>query len=753
MGIVMMLLLYIDVMIYQLIAWIYNLVISASIMEILTQDEILDFTGRIYSLIGILVLFFVSYKIIRFIVNPDDAGAKGKGVGSIAIKIFVAILLTVLIPWGFEWGFKLQNAILSDDIIGRIVYKNNTTSTFSELGQEVRTGSSYEKVVNYNCDIAKIRLNACAVDIKNGAAQKFGTLISNVMSNVPGIGDSIAALLPGETMNDGQRFAKLVWSGFVIVRGKELDQTDVTNYIMDDRFHLTDMPFFIIQPGDIIDIVAIFKSFFGTIWYLPLIPTIAGGWCLFALGKLFFDIIMRLIKLTMLQLTAPFFTAAYVIDDSGKIFGGWLKRVGSLYIMIFVRIFVLQVAMYLIATISKNLMNPQKTIGDFLLFAKNTGGLEAAIGLIVVRMTLIFALLFFATKADKFFGELFPGMQNKDELNAKGAFDFMKKGIGTVVGLGAAVATAGAALPAVGAALGAGGTAGALGGLKAAAAGTNAVGAAFKSGKSAGGISGIYTGLKAGKESLEESAGRMPLSDLYEKSSKAYNPEEEKRKAAIKKTFEAEEKTRQAVFYDSKKEQGHAFAGMSSQQQASILSDAAIENKISKLKIEAVIRDRAIAAGANPNNSDELAAAMSRIVAQAGANPELQNSIQAAAAKISDSDTIKSSEFATAFATMVTERQQNLADARETIVTTNASINQYTSAKVEQELIVNNPASTPQQIAAANAAIATLSTEIANASAQLVDAENTKHQAETQLSNWGKPLSNQNQGEGSNPQE
>ena len=73
----------IDSTLFNFIATLYDLLIAISRTSVLSQGDIAAFAIRIEILLGIFMLFKMSFSLITYIVNPDDFTDKQKGFGKL----------------------------------------------------------------------------------------------------------------------------------------------------------------------------------------------------------------------------------------------------------------------------------------------------------------------------------------------------------------------------------------------------------------------------------------------------------------------------------------------------------------------------------------------------------------------------------------------------------------------------------------------------------------------------------------------
>ena len=70
-----------DSVLFNFISTLYDLLMEISRTTILSQGEIARLAQRIELLLGIFMLFKLSFSLITYIVNPDDFSDKQKGFG------------------------------------------------------------------------------------------------------------------------------------------------------------------------------------------------------------------------------------------------------------------------------------------------------------------------------------------------------------------------------------------------------------------------------------------------------------------------------------------------------------------------------------------------------------------------------------------------------------------------------------------------------------------------------------------------
>ena len=113
--------------------------------------------------------------------------------------------------------------------------------------------------------------------------------------------------------------------------------------------------------------------------------TIGGVLCIVFLSLLCVDVIVRQLKLWILQILAPIPIVCYV-DPKDKVFMQWLKTFAAVYVDLFIKLFALEVAIYLLSSDNFDLLQHNVSgIGNFfliiaiLVFAKGLPGMISKI--------------------------------------------------------------------------------------------------------------------------------------------------------------------------------------------------------------------------------------------------------------------------------------------------------------------------------------------------------------------------------------
>ena len=128
-------LLTIDYVIYLAINICYQLFEVVSKVEVFSTENVGVISRRIYTIIGIVMLFVFAYNIILAIVDPDSLSKGEKSVKNIVQNTIISIVLVTLFPLICEYMQIFQNHIIENNTIGNLIMCS-TASDSGENGQK-----------------------------------------------------------------------------------------------------------------------------------------------------------------------------------------------------------------------------------------------------------------------------------------------------------------------------------------------------------------------------------------------------------------------------------------------------------------------------------------------------------------------------------------------------------------------------------------------------------------------------------------
>ena len=319
-----------DSVLFNFIATLYDLLMAISRTTILTQGEIAKFATRIEILLGVFMLFKVSFSLITYIVNPDDFSDKSKGFGKLIQNSVISLVLLVLVPYIFQMAFSLQAKVLEGNVLARLM-----------LGEDLEQNGVEDNVL-----------------IDAGERMSFYVMLPFFKPNYSingGEGADLSACINlYDKGDDGKNvFSESCKSALISVnkdQGNGMDDTDVENYangINEQSLGLT----FRINPA--ISTIGSDKDEQFVIDYMSPISTVVAVIVCLLLVTFCIDIGIRSVKLAFLQLIYPIPVISYMDPKGGKdgMFSKWYKMCFSTFISLFVRLLALYFGLYIISRI------------------------------------------------------------------------------------------------------------------------------------------------------------------------------------------------------------------------------------------------------------------------------------------------------------------------------------------------------------------------------------------------------------------
>ena len=148
-----------DSIIYSLVSFLAQILMS--IADITVSNKMLgDFLSRVYIVLGIFMLFKISFSLLNAIVNPDALTDKENGMQKVASRIVIAVALLILTPTIFSKAMELQSYILP--AVPRLILGQTGTDSEGavEMGEEI-SAISWKSFfsVNEKCKDAEVSKN------------------------------------------------------------------------------------------------------------------------------------------------------------------------------------------------------------------------------------------------------------------------------------------------------------------------------------------------------------------------------------------------------------------------------------------------------------------------------------------------------------------------------------------------------------------------------------------------------------------
>lgn len=354
---------------YFLLDAVYDIFFTVASANIFQGVTINRFYSRVQLILGVFMVFKLSITLLQIIVNPDLVKDKQKGAGSIIMRIAVMlVLLTLIAPIniplnndnntlnqqinnnGILFGFmyQFQNAIIEENILGKIVLGSSIDSTQgTSLGLNGMTDVGSQMA-------ATVARSFIRPTLDSGVDEDTIITENDYKGNL--------ACQNGEV--DGY-FANPKANTLI----NHLNDT-CTNSNEDEVYSFD----YSILGGFICSIIMIIIILGFTI-----------------------DVAVRAVKLAILRLIAPIPIISYIQPGQEKngAFGNWVKTLTSTYLSLFIRLIVIYFGIYLIVMLTDGTDNLQ-------IWQNSTGYVTSFFATIFV----IIGILMFMKEAPKFFQDM-----------------------------------------------------------------------------------------------------------------------------------------------------------------------------------------------------------------------------------------------------------------------------------------------------------------------------------------------------------
>ncbi len=341
-----------------LLFYIFEKLGSARIIE-----DTQGIVNRISLIIGLFMVFRVTFAFVQYIVDPDAMLDKKKGAANIIKKIIISIVLLGSTSTLFNLAFKAQDLIIDNQIIGKIIFNSSSSNGYDSdsLYSTPENSSTFGGRLSAEVFSAFYRLNPEASP-KDSNQEDCKTWLTNDDGN-----SGYSKLKEKIAQNKG------ALSGYknspAAICLNEQDSSD--EYIVD------------------FDAGGFFALAFGiAVLYTILIFTIQVG--------------VRVIQLAYLQIIAPIPIIMYITPKGDEQLKKWGQQCSTTFLDFFMRCTIIYFAILVIQNIWET-----GFIGKLL-----SAGTESSNGweTMYVGVIMIIAVLTFAKKVPNLIKEIFPSL-------------------------------------------------------------------------------------------------------------------------------------------------------------------------------------------------------------------------------------------------------------------------------------------------------------------------------------------------------
>lgn len=298
-----MFLLWLDSIVYFFVSKVYQLFIYLSTARIFEDTFFADFANRIYAILGVFMLFYLAYALLNALVDPEKLAKGDKSVSKLAQNLIISLVMLGLLPSVFTYAYRLQNYILSSNLIGALVMGTKPT----------------------------------AINDNNESILSFGDSLSFTVLN--------AFINPtNENVNMSTDYNWYNFKQDVIERGDYLLLPSLSDAVVYGA------PVAGSGSGEKKQVI-----------YYAFISTAVGCYLIYVLLSFTLDLGVRIIKLAFCQLIAPIPIIMRAMPSKKGTFDKWLKLTLSVYFEVFIRVGIMYMSVYFVKALADN-----QIITDFI---------------------------------------------------------------------------------------------------------------------------------------------------------------------------------------------------------------------------------------------------------------------------------------------------------------------------------------------------------------------------------------------------
>lgn len=412
-------LLTLDTIIYWLIAGAFKIFMAIAGARLLSSSAYSEIANKIYVIVGVVMLFVLSYAILRGIIDPDKE-SKGEFSSKMLGRIVTAVIGLAIAPFLFNFMYQIQGKVLEEDVIGKLFFRIESNDTYDLSGSVDVNGTtvSYgstetnpdEYVKSIGGNITAVNLwqafffpaedsGLTAAEIEADAGEYFASAAGYGALCVGGIAAGAAASaipvvgwLVGPVLMIGTAVTACLSAVNDVNAGIQVSQQTDGKITLEEAYELAS------GTGEFSIFTAFVKNYAedGEITYLFLISTIAGAFALYAFVSFSIDMGVRAAMLAYLQIIAPIPLILQVLPKFKDNLHKYIGKVIGTFMEVFVRISVVYVVVYIICHLTE-------LFGSVSTWQQENG--LTAVQQVLALALLILGLIAFCRKAPEIISE------------------------------------------------------------------------------------------------------------------------------------------------------------------------------------------------------------------------------------------------------------------------------------------------------------------------------------------------------------
>ncbi len=345
--------LWLDSIIYSFVGKLLTLFMDlASVDYIFNMNDFQYIIDGIYLVLGVVVLFVVAINLLQYVINPDRDD--GKSLRDIAFRVVKVLILVVLTPTMFEILYNVQHAVISYNVIPRLLLSDSVQEEFNSTDEFTVTVDKSEDTTGEYSDIqdsytytkdemvdslVEISGNEMAWYVYSGFFYEDDGNTGAEYDIAERLGDkhSWVGWLTGAIVGGLLLYmAAPLW--IALVAGGAFGLA-TNSWTIDTQHYTFEMLHVQVLGGDW-DMITAFAPFVqdGSINYLFILSTIAGLFLVYVIFSFCLDLGVRAIKLIFYQVVAPICFFMSIIPGKESTIKNWFAAVGTTWLEVLVRI-------------------------------------------------------------------------------------------------------------------------------------------------------------------------------------------------------------------------------------------------------------------------------------------------------------------------------------------------------------------------------------------------------------------------------
>ncbi len=346
-----------DSIVYSLISSAYKIFMAIASARLLSSDVYYEIASRIYIVIGVLMLFVLSYAILKAIVDPDQA-TKGDLGPSMVKRVIIAVVGLAITPVLFNLLYQAQGLFLEQDVLGKVFFRIQNTESITVNGQ---TGNPDEQIKTIGGAVAATSIWQAffhpaegfnAADIVADSSELVGAAIGTAIACGLGIAAGVIGVVAG-IFTFGVSTVLLGGAAVALCAGSisnNLEQAGDLNENYGGEISL-ELAYGMTAGGGSFNVYLAFLDNYiedDEIEYMWGVSTLCGAFALYAFASFSIDMGVRAAKLAYYQIIAPVPLIMQVLPKYKDTFSKYIKNVVSTFLEVFIRISVVYIVVFVI---------------------------------------------------------------------------------------------------------------------------------------------------------------------------------------------------------------------------------------------------------------------------------------------------------------------------------------------------------------------------------------------------------------------